>query len=229
MAKKPVGHIQEEDSDEDSEEDDEPVTKPKATTSQVKKAQPAKKVEDDDDEDEDEEEEVKAPAKQTPNFENNQSGQEYEAKIFGLSYQSTDNDIKEFLKDCGPINNVNLLKDRNTGRSRGIAFVKFSTEEALNAALELNGAELMGRYLEISKPEPRNFDGGQKSFGQRDGGGYNNKPSGGAGGESSTCFIGNLSYTTTAETLRSVFEQCGGIIDVRIAMDKNTGEVIDFF
>ena len=216
--------IEEEDSEEDSDEEVKPATK-KATTSQVKKAQ---KVEEEDD-DEDEEEEKPAPAK--PAAKTDGGDGNYEAKIFGLSFQATENDVTELLKDCGDIANINLLKDRVTGRSRGIAFVKFANEDGLNAALELNNCEHMGRYLEISKPEPRNFDGsGQKPFGQRGG----NSFGGGNGnaapaGDSATCFIGNLSYGTTADTLRAAFESCGGIVDVRVAMDKNTGEVITIF
>ena len=229
-AKKPAAKIEvEEDSDEDSDEEEEkPATKAKATTSQVKKA---KKVEDDDeDEDDDEEEEeekvVAKPAKATPKpAEENGSGQEYEAKIFGLSYQSTENDIREFLKDCGTINNINVLKDRNTGKPKGIAFIKFATEAALNEAITLNGSEFMGRYLEISKAEAR---GAYNAGAQREGGNGFSRPAAPAG-DSSTCFIGNLSYGTTVETLREVFQDCGPIVDVRIAMDRNTGEVLKKF
>jgi len=219
VAKKPAAKIEvEEDSDE--EEEEKPATK-KATTSQVKKA---KKVEDDD-EDEDEEEEVAKPVKQAPKpaAAAEENGQEYEAKIFGLSYQSTEQDIREFLKDCGPINNVNVLKDRNTGKPKGICFIKFGTEAALNEAVTLNGSEFMGRYLEISKAEPRGTFGAQKEGGFNQGNGFN-RPAAPAG-DSSTCFIGNLSYGTTVETLREFFEDCGPIVDVRIAMDRNTGEV----
>ena len=114
------------------------------------------------------------------------------------------------------------MKDRNTGRSRGIAFVKFTTEDGLNAALELNNAEHMGRYIEISKPEPR----AQGGFNQGGQGNFRTQNGGGDNADSCTCFVGNLSYNTTADALREAFQGCGEILDARIATDKETGRVI---
>lgn len=108
-----------------------------------------------------------------------------------------------------------------------MAFVKFTTQEALDSALELNNSEHMGRYIEISIPQPRG-QGGERggSFGGGFAGkGGNGNAAGGDNAESSTCFIGNLSYNTTAESLKEAFASVGEIIDARIAYDKESGRV----
>eukprot|EP01015_Nassula_variabilis_P034554 TRINITY_DN8532_c0_g1_i4.p1 TRINITY_DN8532_c0_g1~~TRINITY_DN8532_c0_g1_i4.p1 ORF type:complete len:230 (+),score=81.84 TRINITY_DN8532_c0_g1_i4:72-761(+) len=87
-------------------------------------------------------------------------------------------------------------------RSKGIAFVRFGDEKSLNSALEYNGAEFMGRSLKIEKSTPK----GQK---------------GGAGGsraqkDTSTVFVGNLSFNTTKDSLMNFFSSCGKVNDARI-------------
>jgi len=76
------------------------------------------------------------------------------------------------LESCGNILNLNLLS-RPDGKSKGIAFVKFGKRSELNAALELNGTEHMGRCLKIEeargKPTPsgQSMPGRGNSYGQQ--------------------------------------------------------------
>ncbi len=83
--------------------------------------------------------------------------------IGNLSYDVTEEDIKEVFAEYGTVNNVTLPKDRETGRKRGFAFVEMGTPAEENAAIEaLDGAEWMGRNLKVNKAKPRTEN---KSFG----------------------------------------------------------------
>ncbi len=69
----------------------------------------------------------------------------------GLSFDATEDDLRTLFADCGNLDSLNLLKDRDSGRSKGIAFVRFGDEESLNSAVALSGSEHMGRQLYIEK------------------------------------------------------------------------------
>jgi len=104
-----------------------------------------------------------------------------------------------------------LLKGHD-GRSKGIAFVTFDSEEAVKTAISYTGGDFGGRSITIEKTVPREQraptparDFGQKS--ERD-------PT------SSSIFVGNLSYETSEESLTSFFENCGKITGVRVAFDQ---------
>jgi len=73
-----------------------------------------------------------------------------------LSFDVTENDLREMLSSHGPVNEINVIMDRVTGRARGIAFVTMNTQEAANAAvLALNGTEWRGRALTVNEARPR--------------------------------------------------------------------------
>ncbi|PZD74926.1 hypothetical protein C1752_00706 [Acaryochloris thomasi RCC1774] len=76
--------------------------------------------------------------------------------IGNLSYQVTDQDIREVLSEYGQIQRLNLPVDRETGRMRGFAFVEMSDDGQEDAAIDdLNGAEWMGRSLKVNRAKPR--------------------------------------------------------------------------
>ena len=76
--------------------------------------------------------------------------------IGNLSFQATEEDIREVFQDYGTVNRVSLPTDRETGRKRGFAFVEMETEaEEDNAIGELDGAEWMGREIRLNKAKPR--------------------------------------------------------------------------
>ena len=78
-----------------------------------------------------------------------------------LSYQVTENDLKEVFKEYGTVKRVQLPTDRETGRLRGFAFVEMSTDAEEEAAITaLDGAEWMGRSLKVNKAKPREVRGG---------------------------------------------------------------------
>lgn len=103
--------------------------------------------------------------------------------VGNLSYDSTDSDIRELFEAHGNVSDVFIVKDRESGRPRGFAFVSMETPEEMNAAIEgLNGAEFAGRVLTINEARPREErpqGGGYGGGGDR--GGY--KRGGGRGGD----------------------------------------------
>jgi RNA recognition motif-containing protein len=88
--------------------------------------------------------------------------------VGNLSYDVTEEDIREVFAEYGTVSNVTLPKDRETGRKRGFAFVEMGTADEETAAIEaLDGAEWMGRNLKVNKAKPREenkpFGGGSRS------------------------------------------------------------------
>ncbi len=95
--------------------------------------------------------------------------------VGNLSYDATDSDIRELFEAHGSVTDVFIVKDRESGRPRGFAFVSMGTPEEMNAAIEgLNGEEFLGRPLTINEARPREErpqGGGGRKFGGGGGGG----------------------------------------------------------
>lgn len=70
--------------------------------------------------------------------------------VGNLPYNVNENELEGFFSQCGEILNVNLIKDRNTGHSKGFGFVEFATPDQAQEALKMDGRELEGRSLKIS-------------------------------------------------------------------------------
>ena len=86
--------------------------------------------------------------------------------VGNLSFDTSDHDLEKLFGGVGSVESVNIISDRDTGRSRGFGFVEMSsTEEANNAIAEFNGTEFGGRDLVVNEAKPR-VDRGN-------GGGYN--------------------------------------------------------
>ncbi len=82
-----------------------------------------------------------------------------------LSYQVTENDLKEVFQEYGAVKRVQLPTDRETGRVRGFAFVEMSSDAEEQAAIDaLNGAEWMGRVLKVNKAKPKEERGGRGNY-----------------------------------------------------------------
>lgn len=110
-----------------------------------------------------------------------------ESKLYvgNLSYATTEDDLKTLFANAGTVASVAVIKDRETGRSKGFAFVEMSTqEEAEKAIAQLNGYTLGDRDLRVSIARPRE-EGQRDSFGggqRRNDSGYGRRPGGGGGG-----------------------------------------------
>ncbi len=78
--------------------------------------------------------------------------------VGNLPYSTREEDLREVFEAHGNVENVKIIRDRETGRSRGFGFVEMATEEETNAAINaLNGTELGGRTLKVSLSKPRNY------------------------------------------------------------------------
>jgi RNA recognition motif-containing protein len=93
--------------------------------------------------------------------------------VGNLSYNTTENDLATLFEQAGQVDSVNIVTDRETGRSRGFAFVEMGAEEADKAIAQFNGADLDGRSLTVNEARPReerSGGGGRGGFGGGRGG-----------------------------------------------------------
>lgn len=103
--------------------------------------------------------------------------------VGNLSFNTTSQDLEEFFGQVGTVESANLIEDRETGRSRGFAFVEMSSkQEGERAITELNGKEFDGRELKINEAKPRENGGGGGGRGGFGGGGGRGGNRGGGGG-----------------------------------------------
>lgn len=93
--------------------------------------------------------------------------------VGNLSFDASFEDIKGFFEAHGGVEDVFIVKDRESGRPRGFAFVTMETKEGMDTAIEaLNGEEFMGRPLVINEARPREErSGGGGGYGGGGGGG----------------------------------------------------------
>ena len=101
--------------------------------------------------------------------------------VGNLAFQTTTQELQDLFGQAGTVHSASVVEDRDTGRSRGFAFVEMSSEdEATSAIAQFNGKELGGRALKVNEAKPRENRGGSGGFGGNRGGGY-----GGNGGRRS--------------------------------------------
>ncbi|HEX5050709.1 MAG TPA: RNA-binding protein [Planctomycetota bacterium] len=100
--------------------------------------------------------------------------------VGNLSFQTTEDSLRAaFEGDGRQVTDVKIMLDRDTGRSRGFAFVEMASEQdAQNAVQAMNGADVDGRPLRVNEAQPRQ-EGGRGGFG---GGGGGRGGFGGGGG-----------------------------------------------
>lgn len=97
--------------------------------------------------------------------------------VGNLSFSSTEDSVRGIFEGYGTVDRVSIITDRETGRSRGFAFVEMpNDEEAERAINALNGAEMGGRKLNVNEARPRE----ERPFGG--GGGGRGGDRGGFGG-----------------------------------------------
>jgi cold-inducible RNA-binding protein len=105
--------------------------------------------------------------------------------VGNLSYQTTENELEAIFAEFGAVDRVSVVRDRDTGQSRGFAFVEMPNNgEATSAIESLNGREINGRALNVNEARPREerrSGGGGGGFGGGRGG---NRGGGGGGGRS---------------------------------------------
>lgn len=106
-------------------------------------------------------------------------------KLFvgSLSWDTNSDSLRAAFEQYGEIEEAVVVSDRDTGRSRGFGFVRYTSDEAAAEALAaMNGSELDGRRLRVDFAEERGGGGGGRSGGYGGGGGRSGGYGGGGGG-----------------------------------------------
>lgn len=92
--------------------------------------------------------------------------------VGNLSYDTSDSDLQKLFESYGTVESVQVIKDRDTGRSKGFAFVEMANGQEAQAAISaLNGKEVDGRALTVNEARPREDRGGGGGRGYGGGGG----------------------------------------------------------
>lgn len=100
--------------------------------------------------------------------------------VGNLSYQATEEDLRDLFGQHGEVSDVHIVMDRMTNRPRGFAFVTMADAQGgQNATQQLDGQEFDGRRLTVNEARPQEPRSGGGGFG---GGGGGRRPQGGGGG-----------------------------------------------
>jgi len=98
--------------------------------------------------------------------------------VGNLDFSATESSVRALFEPFGAIERVNLVTDRDTGRSRGFAFVEMTdAAEADKAIAALNGTDQNGRALNVNEARPKTEGGGRGFGGGGGGGAKRRKPS----------------------------------------------------
>ncbi|MBI4431549.1 MAG: RNA-binding protein [Candidatus Omnitrophica bacterium] len=97
--------------------------------------------------------------------------------VGNLSYDTTDDNLKELFGQHGTVQSATVIKDNYTGRSKGFGFVEMASQAEAEGALSKDGSDFMGRNIKVSiaRPQERSDRGSR-------GGGGGRKFGGGGGG-----------------------------------------------
>ena len=167
---------------------------------------------------------VKNPNKENEDSEQNEKEQEKVDKksksynsgtwpelfVNNLSYKTTDESLKKYFSKYGEVESTKIVFDKETGRPKGVGFCKFCDSSSAAKALKDNdNLFLDGRPLAVSYSNDKK--GSAKVRKSQFQGNKNYE------GEKYSIFIGNLSFKTNEDGIKNLFEDCGNIIDIRIA------------
>ncbi|XP_062108961.1 28 kDa ribonucleoprotein, chloroplastic [Humulus lupulus] len=124
-----------------------------------------------------------------------------------LPYSVDSAQLAGIIQDYGSPELIEVLYDRDTGRSRGFAFVTMSTIEDCKAVIQnLDGSQYMGRMLRVNfsdKPKPKEPLYPETEY---------------------KLFVGNLSWSVTSESLTNAFQEYGNVVGARVLYDGDTGK-----
>ena len=100
--------------------------------------------------------------------------------VGNISFNTSEEDLQQLFGQIGTVDSVKVIEDRETGRSRGFAFVEMSSKaDGENAIAQLNGKEVEGRELKVNEAKPQENRSGGGGGGR---GGYGGGGGGGRGG-----------------------------------------------
>ncbi len=86
--------------------------------------------------------------------------------VGNLSWSLSEDELRDAFEEYGMVSSCKIISDRDTGRSRGFAFVEMDEDDEAEAAIEaLNGYELAGRNLRVNEARPREERGARSGYG----------------------------------------------------------------
>ena len=94
--------------------------------------------------------------------------------VGNIPFETNENDLQQLFAEAGAVESVNVVRDRETGRARGFAFVEMATDEAAQAAVsQLHDRSFGGRRLTVNEARPQTprSGGGGGGYGRGGGGG----------------------------------------------------------
>ena len=106
--------------------------------------------------------------------------------VGNLSYEVTEEDLRLAVEPFGQVESITIIKDKDSGQSKGFGFVEMASKAEGQAAIDgLNGKELKGRALNVNEARPRTESRGSGGgYGGGRGGGYGGGRGGPKGGRS---------------------------------------------
>eukprot|EP00928_Gymnodinium_smaydae_P057308 TRINITY_DN40562_c0_g1_i1.p1 TRINITY_DN40562_c0_g1~~TRINITY_DN40562_c0_g1_i1.p1 ORF type:complete len:283 (+),score=50.23 TRINITY_DN40562_c0_g1_i1:52-900(+) len=150
-----------------------------------------------------------APPQEKPSF-----NREFRVFISGIPKDFDEAVVRKDFEECGTVVNCKLLTDKETGQSKGLAFVSFEDEAGLQAALAYDGDDYGGQRLRVKKAEAK---GNGKGNGAADMG---EKPEG-----CNSVVLRRLSPEVTEADIKKLFKKSGrGPISVGLLTDRATGK-----
>jgi len=137
------------------------------------------------------------------------SNSEQYRKLFigGLSYDTTEDSLREYFEKWGNIVDCVVMRDQNTKRSRGFGFVTYDTQEALNESQSNRPHVIDNKEVEAKRATPREEAGKAE-----------------ARMSIKKIFVGGLAHEAEEDNLRDYFSTYGSVLNVDIIKDKETGK-----
>ena len=83
--------------------------------------------------------------------------------VGSLPYTIDESQLEEIFSSYGDLDEIKLIRDRDTGRSKGFAFITFATQHAAEKALEQNGKEIDGQTIKVNIAKEKDARGGRGS------------------------------------------------------------------
>ncbi|RXG72265.1 RNA-binding protein squid [Armadillidium vulgare] len=119
-------------------------------------------------------------------------------KLFvgGLSWETTEKELREYFTKYGEIESINVKTDPNTGRSRGFAFIVFNVAEAIDKIIEVSEHTINGKKVDPKKAKARH----------------------------GKIFVGGLKPELTDDEIKSFFATYGSIVEVEMPFDKQKNQ-----
>jgi len=155
---------------------------------------------------------------QEASSENNQEATSFRVFIGGLPWSVDDDTLRRDFSECGEVTEVQVLKDKMTGKSRGIGFVTFKKEDGLKAALKYDGDNYGGRTLKVTKADDKGKGKCKAMTGSDDTEGKERE---------FEVFVKGLAPEVTEQMLWKDFSECGKI--TRLNMPRKSDETCKGF